>query len=101
MRKSEFIKALSEESGMSQRDCEKVVDAISPVIQAACIENGEEVSFPIGKFRQKINPARKSVSPLTGKPIEVKESKTIAFKASKSVKIYTETGKPKQKKPRK
>ena len=32
MRKSEFIKALAENSGLSQRDCEKVVDAMTPVI---------------------------------------------------------------------
>ena len=38
MRKSEFIKALAENSGLSQRDCEKVVDAMTPVIVTECVE---------------------------------------------------------------
>ena len=32
MRKSEFVAAVAKEAGMSQRDTEKVIDALNPVI---------------------------------------------------------------------
>lgn len=86
MRKSEFVAAVAKEAGMSQRDTEKVIDALSPVIVKTCIEEGDEISLPFGKFRQKINPAKTGINPLTQKPMNVPESRTLAFKASKTIK---------------
>jgi len=97
MRKSEFIKALAEECGLSQRDCEKVVDAMAPVIVTECVENGGEISLPFGKFKQKVNPAKTGTNPLTQKPMNVPESHTLAFKASKTVKVVVEPKKGKKK----
>lgn len=98
MRKSEFIRALSERSGLSQRDCEKVIDAMSPIIVETCVENGEELSLPIGKFKQKINAAKQGNSPLTGKPMNIPESHTLGFKPSKTIKVVIEPKKAAKKK---
>lgn len=90
MRKSGFIKALSDECGLSQRDVEKVVDAMSPVIVKACVEDGEEISLPIGKFKQRVNKEKTARNPVNGEPVLVPASTTLGFKASKTVKIVEE-----------
>lgn len=97
MRKSEFVAAVAKEAGMSQRDTEKVIDALNPVIVKTCVEDGDEISLPFGKFKQKVNPAKTGVNPLTQKPMNVPESHTLAFKASKIVKVVVEPKKGKKK----
>jgi DNA-binding protein HU-beta len=90
MRKSEFVAAVAKEAGMSQRDTEKVIDALNPVIVKSVVEGGEEISLPFGKFKQKVNAAKTGTNPLTKKPMNVPESHTLAFKASKTVKKVME-----------
>lgn len=98
MRKSEFIAAVAKEVGMSQRDVEKVVDSLTPVIVKTCIEDDDEISLPFGKFRRKVNPAKTGTNPLTQKPMNVPESHTLAFKASKTIKVTIEPKKAGKKK---
>lgn len=97
MRKSEFVAKVAEVAGMTQRDTEKVIDALTPVIVKTCVEKGDEISLPFGKFKQKVNPAKTGVNPLTQKPMNVPESHTLAFKASKTVKTVIEPKKGKKK----
>lgn len=98
MRKSEFIKSLADECKLSQRDCEKVVEAMTPVIVEECVEKGGEISLPFGKFKQKINPAKKGNNPLTGTPLDIPESHTLGFKPSKTIKVVIEPKKAAKKK---
>lgn len=86
MRKSDFISAVSKRASVTQKETEAVLDAFCEQIVETTLEGGEEVSLPIGKFRCKVNPAREGVNPLTHKPMSVPESKTLAFKASKTLK---------------
>lgn len=86
MRKSEFVAKVADASGLSQKDTEKVIDALEPVLVEACVKNGDEVSLPFGKFKQKVNSAKTGTNPLTGKPMNVPESHTMCFKASKTIK---------------
>lgn len=90
MRKSEFVAKVAEVAGMTQRDTEKVIDALTPVIVESVVEGGEEISLPFGKFKQKVNAAKTGTNPLTKKPMKVPESHTLAFKASKTVKKVME-----------
>ena len=91
MRKSEFVEKVAEVAGMTQRDTEKVIDALTPVIVKSVVEGGEEISLPFGKFKQKVNAAKTGTNPLTKKPMNVPESHTLAFKASKTVKKVMES----------
>lgn len=91
MRKSEFVAKVAEVTGMTQRDTEKVIDALTPVIVESVVEGGEEISLPFGKFKQKVNAAKTGTNPLTKKPMNVPESHTLAFKASKTVKKVMES----------
>lgn len=86
MRKSDFISAVSKRANVTQKESEAVIDALCEQIVETTLDGGEEVSLPIGKFRCKVNPAREGVNPLTHKPMSVPESKTLAFKASKTLK---------------
>lgn len=90
MRKSEFVAKVAEVAGMNKRDTEKVIDALTPVIVESVVEGGEEISLPFGKFKQKVNAAKTGTNPLTKKPMNVPESHTLAFKASKTVKKVME-----------
>lgn len=86
MKKSEFISATAKKAELTQKEMERALDAMCEVITEECIEKGEEVSFSIGKFKRKVNPARTGTNPLTQKPLDVPESHTIAFKPSKTIK---------------
>lgn len=90
MRKSEFVAKVAEVAGMAQKDVEKVIDALTPVIVKSVVEGGEEISLPFGKFKQKVNAAKTGTNSLTKKPMNVPESHTLAFKASKTVKKVME-----------
>lgn len=90
MRKSEFVAKVAEVAGMTQRDTEKVIDALTTVIVESVVEGGEEISLSFGKFKQKVNAAKTGTNPLTKKPMNVPESHTLAFKASKTVKKVME-----------
>ena len=90
MRKSEFVAKVAEVAGMAQKDVEKVINALTPVIVKSVVEGGEEISLPFGKFKQKVNAAKTGTNPLTKKPMNVPESHTLAFKASNTVKKVME-----------
>lgn len=90
MRKSEFVAKVAKVAGMDQKDVEKVIDALTPVIVESVVEGGEEISLSFGKFKQKVNAAKTGTNPLTKKPMNVPESHTLAFKASKTVKKVME-----------
>lgn len=90
MRKSEFVAKVAEVAGMAHKDVEKVIDALTPVIVKSVVEGGEEISLLFGKFKQKVNAAKTGTNPLTKKPMNVPESHTLAFKASKTVKKVME-----------
>lgn len=90
MRKSEFVAKVAKVAGMVQKDVEKVIDALTPVIVESVVEGGEEISLSFGKFKQKVNAAKTGTNPLTKKPMNVPESHTLAFKASKTVKKVME-----------
>lgn len=97
MRKSEFVAKVAAAAGVTQRETEKVIDAMCPIIVETCVKDGDEISLPFGKFKQKVNPAKTGVNPLTQKPMNVPESHTLAFKASKTVKVIVEPKKGKKK----
>jgi len=91
MKKYELVAAVAKKTGITQTDVNKVVDAISETIVEACVENGDDVNLPtLGKFRQKVNPARKGINPLTKKPMDVKESHTIKFTPTSTIKQVIE-----------
>ena len=87
MKKYELVAAVAKETGLTQVDVNKMIDAMQSIIVTACVDNGDEVNLPaLGKFKQKVNPARKGINPLTKKPMDVPESHTIKFTPTSSIK---------------
>lgn len=91
MKKQELVAAVAKETGLSQTEVNKVVDSISTVIATECVTNGGEVNLPLlGKFKQKVNKAREGFNPITKEKLQIKESHTLAFKPTSSLKVTIE-----------
>lgn len=87
MKKFELVREVAKASGYSQEVVNAVIDKTCEVIAKAVVDDGDEVNLPaLGKFKQKLNPARKGINPLNKKPIDIKASKTLAFRATSSLK---------------
>lgn len=91
MKKFELVREVAKACGHSQETVNAVIDAMCNVIVRSVVEEGDEVNLPaLGKFKQKINPARKGINPLNKQPIDIKESRTLAFKPTSSLKRVDE-----------
>ena len=68
----------------------KKIELVAAVAKE-CVTNGGDVNLPaLGKFRQKVNPARKGINPLTKQPLSIKETHTIRFTPTSSIKVIIE-----------
>ena len=91
MKKFELVREVAKQSGHSQEVVNSVIDKMCDVIAKTVVTNGEEVNLPaLGKFKQKVNPARKGINPLNKKPISIPETHTLAFKPTSSLKVTVE-----------
>lgn len=88
MTKNEFVKKIVEKTdGCTAKCVNDALDAIASTIVTECRDNGEKITIPgLGTFKQKINKARTGTNPLTGKPLSVPQTSTIAFKPAGTVK---------------
>ena len=87
MKKYELVAAVSKKTGLTQNQVSEVINATCETIVETCVENGEEVNLPaFGKFRQKSNPAREGINPLTKEKIKIKETHTIRLSPTASIK---------------
>lgn len=87
MKKDELLKEVASRSGLAQNQVNKVLNALQEVIVEECRDNAGEVSLPqLGRFKQKINPAKSGTNPLTKQPMNVPESHTIKFMPIPSIK---------------
>ena len=86
MNKTELIAAVSEKSGITKKDAERVVSATFETITAQLMK-GEKVQLSgFGIFEVKAREARVGRNPHTKEAIEIPASKAPAFKASKALK---------------
>jgi nucleoid DNA-binding protein len=92
MKKYELIAAVAKKTGITQVDVNKVIDAMGEVIVETCVENGDDVNLPnLGKFKQKVNKARKGINPLNKQPLDIKESHTLKFTPTSTIKKVVES----------
>lgn len=86
MNKPEFIAVVSEKTGMSRKDTERVVNAAIDTITAALVK-GERVQFSgFGIFESKLRKARIGRDPHTKEPMNIPETHVPTFKPSKVLK---------------
>lgn len=86
MNKLEFIKQLSDNSGVSQKNTKEVLSAMINVIKDS-LTKGEEVKITgFGKFEVKDRAERVAINPKTQKKIIIPRSKVAMFKVGKELK---------------
>lgn len=86
MNKSELVKAAAEKSGLTLKDTEKALNALTESVTAA-LANGEKVQLTgFGTFEVRERAEREARNPRTGETLKVEASKVPAFKAGASLK---------------
>ena len=86
MNKTELITIAAENSGLSKKDAERVLNAAIDAITATLIK-GEKVQISgFGSFETKDREARMGRNPHTKESIEIPATRVPGFKASKALK---------------
>ena len=86
MNKTELIAAVAEKSGMTKKDAEKAIVALTEVVTET-LAAGEKVQIVgFGGFEVRNRPARVARNPRTGETMQVAATKLPVFKAAKALK---------------
>ena len=86
MNKNELSAAIAAKAGLTRKDAEAALCAMSDII-AESLKNGEKVQIVgFGAFEVKERPARKARNPKTGEEIQIAASKSVSFKPGKALK---------------
>ena len=86
MNKKELIEQLAAESGQSKTACETVLNAFTKTVQAEMKRGGAIILTGFGTFKTTKRAAREGRNPQTGAPLKIKASKSVSFKAGKTLK---------------
>ena len=86
MNKTELITIAAENSGLTKKDAERVLNAAIDAITASLV-NGDKVQISgFGSFETKDREARMGRNPHTKEAIEIPATRVPGFKASKALK---------------
>lgn len=86
MNKSELISAIAAQSGLSKKDSEKALVALTETIIKEVTEGNKVQIVGFGTFEAHTRAARKGINPLTKTEIEIPASVVPAFKAGQGFK---------------
>jgi DNA-binding protein HU-beta len=83
-KKTDFIAAVAEKTGMTKKDSEEAVKAVLEVIQEQ-VSAGKRVNLAgFGTFTLKKRAARKGRNPQTGEELQIAASQSPGFSAAKA-----------------
>ena len=86
MNKTELVAAVAEQAGLSRKDAEAAVKAITDVV-ADALKNGDKIQLVgFGTFEVSERAAREGRNPKTGESMKIEACKTPKFKAGKALK---------------
>ena len=86
MHKADLVKAIAKDTGLSQKDCEAVVNSLMGNIKKTLKKGGNVTLIGFGSFKVVQRKARKGRNPQTGKEIRIKASKAVKFTTGKKLK---------------
>jgi DNA-binding protein HU-beta len=86
MNKSEMVAQVAADANLSKADAGRAVDAVLSSIEGELKSGGEVNLTGFGKFTVSERAAREGVNPQTGQKMQIKASKSPAFKAGNSLK---------------
>ena len=90
MNKNELIAAVAENSGMTKKDTERVINAALDAISAQLAAGNRVQLTGFGIFEVKDRQARVGRNPRTKEAVQIPASKTPVFKPSKALKEIVE-----------
>ena len=82
MNKKDLIRAAAEATGMTQKDCAAVLEAVLAAATKELAKGNDVTVAGFGAFRVKERDARMGINPKTGESIQIPASKSVSFKAS-------------------
>lgn len=86
MNKRDLIRKTAEETGLSQKDCEAVINTLFDTIRKT-VESGEKVQIiGFGTFELRERAARTARNPRTGEAVEVPARRVPVFKPGAELK---------------
>lgn len=86
MNKRDLIRKTAEETGLSQKDCEAVINTLFDTIRKT-VESGEKVQIiGFGTFELRARAARTARNPRTGEAVEVPARRVPVFKPGAELK---------------
>jgi len=86
MNKTELVAAMAEKSGLSKKNAEAALNALTSAVEGA-LKKGDKVQLVgFGTFEVRERAARTGRNPQTGAEIKIAASKNPAFKAGKALK---------------
>ena len=87
MNKTEFIRAVADETGLTLREMTEIIDACGKVMTNELQANRKVSFLGFGTFEVKTRKGRIGKNPQTGKVIKINSTKLPTFKASKAYKV--------------
>lgn len=86
MNKSDFVSALAEDMGVTQKQATEFVDAYHELLKKT-LAQGDQVAFVgFGTYEVRTRGARVARNPRTGETIQINETKAPAFRPGKGFK---------------
>lgn len=86
MNKAELVKAMSDETNLTQKDVEKVLNSFVNVVSDALANKDKVQLVGFGTFETRERAARKGKNPQTGEELNIPACIAPAFKAGKALK---------------
>tara|TARA_R110001592_G_scaffold319724_1_gene597445 strand:+ start:10861 stop:11136 length:276 start_codon:yes stop_codon:yes gene_type:complete len=86
MKKPELAAAIAEKSGVTKEKAGEIINAITDEITNAMTKNDPVTLIGFGTFSVRERSARTGKNPQTGASIQIAASKSVGFKAGKSLK---------------
>ena len=86
MNKMELIAAMAEKSGLSKKDCEAALSAMTEAVTDTLKVDDKVQLVGFGSFEVKKRAARTGRNPRTNEPVEIPAAKLPVFKAGKALK---------------
>lgn len=101
MNKAQLVAALAEKAGLTKKDAEKALAAITATVQEALVKGEKVQLIGFGTYEVRERAARTGRNPQTGAEIKIAAAKTPAFKAGKALKDAVNPVVKKEEKPAK
>lgn len=86
MNKAELVKAMADETQLTQKDVEKVLNSFVNQVSSALAKQDKVQLIGFGTFETRKRSARTGRNPQTGEELKIKASTVPAFKSGKALK---------------